>query len=381
MDGTANGNGLQVYALQVGRATLEEKVLAFRATIRRESQADSDALPTMAAELYDLLVAPAEDLAAASQRLLLSPDGPLHTLPFNALLRDLPDGKTQYLIQWKPMHTVLSATLYRELRRNRENPPAGLTNNQGLDSPRAITMTAFGDPRYPAGAAGEGDTATLDEITRGRRELQPLPWSRTEVKQIAALFPEDHARTYLGPRATEDAVMSATSSTRLVHFACHAILDERFPLNSALVLSIPAPWSEGQPNGLLQSWEIFESLRLDADLVTLSGCDTALGAQVEGEGLSSLSRAFLHAGAQSVLASLWSVADQSTAELMTRFYTHLQGGKTKDEALQAAQIDLLRGAVQTDTSSGRGVSRLARTGNPSTHPFYWAAFQLIGDWR
>src|SRR4029434_7288742 len=120
----------------------------------------------------------------------------------------------------------------------------------------------------------------------------------------------------------------------LVHFACHALADAASPLDSSLVLSLPADWKPGQPNGLLQAWEVFEQVRLDADLVTLSACGTALGEEMSGEGILGLTRAFQYAGARSVLASLWSVQDAATADLMTRFYRHLRHGGSKDEALQ-----------------------------------------------
>ena len=108
------------------------------------------------------------------------------------------------------------------------------------------------------------------------------------------------------------------------------------------MLSAPAAGFEQGEDGLLQTWEIFERLRTDAELVTLSACETGLGKDVEGEGLIGLTRAFLYAGAHSVLASLWSVQDPSTAELMTRFYQQLAAGKSKDEALRLAQIDLMQ---------------------------------------
>src|SRR4051812_13070584 len=130
---------------------------------------------------------------------------------------------------------------------------------------------------------------------------------------------------------------------------------------STSVLSIPERLQDGRDNGLLQAWEIFEQMRLDADLVVLSGCRTGLGQEVSGEGLLGLTRAFQYAGAHSVLASLWSVDDRRTAQLMKCFYEHLVSGASKDRALQMAQIELLR----------------AR----SAPPFYWAGFSLIGDWQ
>ena len=103
-------------------------------------------------------------------------------------------------------------------------------------------------------------------------------------------------------------------------------------------------------------------MRIDADLVTLSACDTGLGKILGGEGMMGLTRAFQYAGARSVLASLWSVGDRSTGELMKRFYGYLKAGQSKAEALRSAQLDLLRGSE-------------------FSHPFHWAGFELVGDWR
>jgi CHAT domain-containing protein len=113
-------------------------------------------------------------------------------------------------------------------------------------------------------------------------------------------------------------------------------------------------------------WEIFEQVRLDTDLVVLSACSSALGEELGGEGLIGLTRAFQYAGARSVVASLWNIRDQATAELMVRFYWHLRSGLPKDEALQSAQVELIREPVG---------------GKDFSAPFFWAAFQLYGDWK
>jgi CHAT domain-containing protein len=151
---------------------------------------------------------------------------------------------------------------------------------------------------------------------------------------------------------------------RYIHFACHGFLDERFPLNSGLALTIPERPAEGADNGLLQAWEIFDQVRLEADLVTLSACGTALGKEMGGEGLLGLVRAFHYAGARAVLASLWSVSDASTAELMKRFYGHLRSGKAADEALRLAQLEMIR--------------QPPARGSVGWPPRHWAAFQLNG---
>jgi CHAT domain-containing protein/Tfp pilus assembly protein PilF len=321
----AAGPGLSVFRIAAGEKALREEVESFRNLLRRPDS-DRAALQARARHLYDLLVRPAERRITGAGRILVSPDGPLHTLPFAALMRG-----SRYLVEWKPVHSVLSVTVYTELKRSR---PA----HRDLRNER---LTAFGAPLYPRSA--------------------PLPSTRKEVESIAALYPQ--TQVYLGREATEEKAKSLGPESRLVHFACHGLLDERFPLNSALALTLPEHPAEGQDNGLLQAWEIFESVHLDADLVTLSACDTALGQEMGGEGLVGLTRAFQYAGARSVLASLWGVADYSTARFMKSFYGHLRAGKPKDEALRAAQTDQIR-----------------KKGGAS-HPFYWAAFELSGDWR
>jgi CHAT domain-containing protein/Flp pilus assembly protein TadD len=338
--------GLEAFPLSLSDQDLRRRVESFRNLLLR-ADADRGELSRQAGVLYNALFRPAEARIAAAQRILVSPDGPLHTLPFAALVRD-----GHWLAEQKPIHTVLSATVYAELKKSRRQGPEA--------APAALA--AFGDPHYPPMPPGRSSTVHPEvraAVGRGL-SLTSLPSTRDEVRGIASLYPE--ARTFLGAEATEERAKSIGKDARYLHFACHGLLDERFPLNSALALTIPEHSGEGQDNGLLQAWEIFESVRLDADLVTLSACDSALGQEMGGEGLLGLTRAFQYAGARSVLASLWSVSDASTAELMKSFYGYLQKGRSKDEALRAAQADLIQG-------------------KSFSHPYYWAAFELTGDWR
>jgi len=141
---------------------------------------------------------------------------------------------------------------------------------------------------------------------------------------------------------------------RYIHFATHGILDEQHPARSGLALSAAA----GKEDGILQVNEIAD-LRLHADLVTLSACNTGLGELVSGEGMLGLVRAFLYAGASSVAVSLWNVNDAATAALMKDFYRGLSRGLQSDRALRRAKIELLH----QDNAVWR-------------HPHYWAAFEL-----
>ncbi len=109
--------------------------------------------------------------------------------------------------------------------------------------------------------------------------------------------------------------------------------------------------------------------------MVLSACETAVGKELGNEGLIGLTRAFQYAGARTVAATLWKVADRTTAELMIRFYRHLRAGRPKDVALQAAQLELIRGPIQVPGEAGQTVKIDASA------PYYWAAFQLIGDWQ
>lgn len=337
--------GLAVFPLPVGRAELHRQVESLRSLVLDPSS-DPAELRARGESLNRTLLGPAERLVRRARRLLVSPDGPLHALPFAVLSHH---GKT--LAERKPLHFAASATVYSALRRL--PPPV---------TPRPTPLVAFGAPVYPPAAAEPPADRQVRSAAKRGLSLEPLPSSRQEVLALGALFPE--ARTFLGAEATEEKAKAAAPDARIVHFAVHGLLDESLPLHSGLALTIPEHPAEGRDNGLLQAWEIFESLRLDADLVTLSACDTALGKDAGGEGILSLTRAFQFAGARSVVASLWSVSDASTPELMRRFYSYLRDGKTKDEALRRSQVDLLR------------------SGDPGlAHPYHWAAFQLYGGWE
>jgi CHAT domain-containing protein/Tfp pilus assembly protein PilF len=336
-DGTAAP--LEVAALPIGEAALRRRVEMFRGLIDRGrvTRAVEPALVAQSRRLFDDLLRPVHAKIGSARRLLILPDGPLHALPFAALMD--PGPPARYLVEWRPLHIVASATVYAEIKKS---PAAARAAG-------ATPFVGFGDPVY-AGAPATWATAQA-------ARLAALPATRAEVDAISALYPG--AVTYLGADATETRAKAVGRQPRLIHFACHGVLDPRFPLDSGLALTPPADRREGADNGLLQAWEIFERMHIDADLVALSACETGLGRDLGGEGLVGLVRAFQYAGARSVLASLWAVSDRSSADLMTGFYHALQSGLTRDEALQAAQVEALR--------------------RPATaHPFHWAAFQLSG---
>ena len=148
---------------------------------------------------------------------------------------------------------------------------------------------------------------------------------------------------------------------RIVHFATHGILDNQHPELSGLVLSLVDKQGRAQ-NGFLNLQDIY-NLKLPVDLVVLSGCQTALGEQIQGEGLIGLTRGFMYAGATRVVASLWSVSDIATARLMAQFYRGMEQEHMRPAAaLRAAQIKMWK---EKQWSA----------------PYFWAAFEIQGDWR
>lgn len=349
--------GLRVEILKIGEERLRQDIKHFLERIQLQ-----EAPVDLARSLYRTLIGPVADLVERSERVLILPDGPLHRIPFGALIRDT-DGR-QFLAEWKPLHSALSLTVYGTLR-----------SSEGAPSSPATAVIAFGDPRYPKDLAARGETRDLILRSPGLRSFDwaALPYSRREVERIAEVYPG--SRLYLGEEATEELAKSVGRDVRVLHFSTHGHLNDRTPLDSALVLTIPESLPAGRDNGLLQVWEIFESVRLDADLVVLSACESALGRELSGEGLIGLTRAFQYAGARSVVASLWKVADQTTAELMARFHHHLAAGLSKDEALRAAQIELIRDPIPITTPQGQTLE------TDASAPFFWAAFQLFGAWQ
>ena len=402
---------LACYELPVGQKALQEKVQAFRQALDiRLLEYSLEEAVEQAHVLYDLLLSPAQAAIDQARRLLVCPDAGLHSLPFAALV--VKTGKKPvYLAARKPLHTTFSMTVYAQTRQARQQElasrpsptlqqpePASVSTpakaGAALDKlGRAVSavwehgkrLVAIGDPLYALGQAG-GPAPALSGGRSGKRArskqsarpdsnkelagmrsrgltLEPLPYSRQEVEAIASLFGEQ-AQLYLGQDATKTAVRQASGDADILHFACHGFLDAQMPLSSGLILSLPEALGKQateEDNGLLQAWEVLSSLRLKAELVVLSACQTGLGAQVQGEGLIGLTRAFTYAGAKSVVVSLWEVNDASTSHFMHAFYGGLQAGRSKTEALQGAMQAL---AVHPDWQ----------------HPFFWSGFSLVGDW-
>ncbi|MFP5286390.1 MAG: CHAT domain-containing protein, partial [Thermoanaerobaculia bacterium] len=283
------------------------------------------------AELSRLLLGPVAG-RLDERRLLFVPDGALHLIPFGAL--PLPSAAGEPLLTRHEVAVLPSASSLAAMRWDAaaRQPPPGV-------------IAVLADP-----------------VFRERGPFAHLPFSRHEARTLLALAPPGERLAALGAAANREMVTSgALERFRIVHFATHAVLDPERPELSGIALSMVD--EKGRPReSFLRAHEIYR-LRLPADLVVLSACETALGREVRGEGLVGLTQAFFHAGARRVLVSLWPVDDEATAELMRRFYQGLfQGGLPPAEALRQAQ-DSLR--------------REPRWSPPS----YWAGFILQGEGR
>jgi CHAT domain-containing protein len=313
-------NGTETATVSEPRASLEQRVLSLLAAVADE-QGTRD-VTMQAEELYRLLVRPVERHLGDARHLVIVGDGPVHRVPF-ALLRS--DGK--HLVERFQIVNALSASAFLAAERN------------GNGAPDINGVVAVGNPAYDR------------QLFEG---LRPLPSAEREAVAIAAMYPRG---TLLTRReATREKFLGAAAASSVIHFGGHAVIDAEAPDRSALLLAT------GDPTGSTLSAPEIARLRFErAPVVVLAACSTATGAAYRMEGATSLSRAFLLAGASNVVGSLWDIDDQVSEAFFVRFHRRLAGGDTPAAALRAAQIELLR------------------AGDPRLRaPRAWAAFQLIG---
>jgi CHAT domain-containing protein len=284
-----------------------------------------------ARELYNALFSRVTE-ARQKENLIIVRDGPLHFLPFDALV----DSAGRYLVESHTVTYAPSASTFYLLARKRQS-------RQGYRD----TLLAFGGIPYKKLTADNHNTGPLAD----------LPGSEDEVQAAREAIQDNRAIIRTGEAATETAFRKAgLTRYRIIHVAAHGIADNVQPDESALVL-LSDPKSGD--DGLLHASEIVQ-LRLRADLVILSACDTAVGPVQGEEGVATLSRAFLLAGARSVLSTLWSSNDNFSLLLIRRFYAHLALHERSGRALRSAKLDVLK-----------------KFGDKAV-PYYWAGFTLEG---
>jgi CHAT domain-containing protein len=298
--------GNDIKAQRLGGANLVGESEDLRKALKKP---DSRGYSELSGKLYNRLIRPVEHLIH-TKNLIIVPHGILHYLPFNALY----DGKEylidRYCVSYLPSSSVMKFLKERKVR--------------GGERILVFGNPDLGDPRYD------------------------LVYAEKEALTISKIFPE--SKVFLKSEATETAFKNVGGGFNYIHFACHGIFDADSPLNSGIYLG-----KDRDNDGRLTVGELY-STRLDAELVTLSACETGMGTIKQGDDVVGLTRGFLYAGSNSIMASLWKVDDLATSQLMAEFYSRL--GKTgKREALREAQLSVK---------------------SKYKHPYYWAAFQITG---
>lgn len=334
------------------RATIERHAQHFYDLLsasRESAPADPPkALGAKAAALSRMLLRPVAR-AMRGRRVLVVADGILHYVPFAALPDPVSAGP---FVAKHELVSLPSATLLARLRRER----AGRAAAPKLLAVLADPVFDRSDPRVHSGAA-------LTAVGGGAaRRLTRLPFSREEAEGIAALASARLTLKALDFDANRDVATSLDlAQYRIVHFATHAIRDDRHPELSGIVLSLVGP--TGRPrDGFLRLRDLY-GMHLNADLVVLSACETGLGRQVRGEGLLSLARGLFYAGTSRIVSTLWKVDDEATAEMMRRFYAAMLG---RPALLPAAALRLAQAAMSAQPRW--------------RDPYYWSGFVLQGEW-
>lgn len=296
-------------AVRLDGKAITENVRRFRKALETP---DSQEAEPLARQLYQQLIAPVSSQLTKTKLTLIA-HGPLHYLPFSALH----DGQ-RYLVERFALRLLPSASVLPLLR---QSPPSTSGDLLAFGNPD------LGNPQYD------------------------LEFAQKEAVSITQGRPQ--SRTLLRKEANETAFRKYAGDFRYLHFATHGQFNADAPLQSALLLA-----GDAESDGRLSVDKLY-SMRLNADLVTLSACETGLGKIASGDDVVGLTRGFLYAGASTIVASLWQVDDQATAFLMMRFYEHLKRADKRD-ALRLAQQETRR---------------------KYPHPFFWAAFQLTGAAR
>jgi CHAT domain-containing protein len=315
------GTRARVVTLGIGATALRAKTAEFH----RQLASHDLGYAAAAHELYCLLVAPVERDLAGQAAVVIIPDGPLWDVSFQALQ----SGPKHFLMEDAVVSYAPSLAVLRETLRTARDRRA---------APAARELLALGDP-------------TTEER---------LPEAERQVREIEKLYGSSQSRLLTGDSATEAQLKAEAGNYRVIHLASHAVLDDVNPMYSRALLA-----KGSGEDGILEARELMQ-LNLRAELLVLSACQTARGDAPAGEGINGMLWAALGAGAPTTVASLWQVESASTSRLMIDFHRHWLDARrsnnpfAKASALRAAAMDLARD-------------------DKYSHPFYWAAFILVGS--
>jgi CHAT domain-containing protein/Tfp pilus assembly protein PilF len=341
------------------------------------------------AELSRMVLGPVAERLQA-KRLMIVSDGALQYIPFSALPVPAasPSNTTVPLVTSHEIVNLPSATVLAVLRREEANRTRRLRTVAVLADPvftssdervlhasvkippgsnapaqtQPLTAATTGDPESALGLTRDLDRSAKEIGVAGNAMFSRLPFTRREADAIYSAAGRNDGLEALDFDASKaTALSSQLKDYRILHFATHGLLNNDHPELSGLVLSLVDKQGQSQ-DGFLRMMDIY-NMELNADLVVLSACQTALGKEIGEEGLVGLTRGFMYAGAPRVVASLWKVDDEATAALMKKFYEGmLREHQTPAQALRAAQ-------------------QWMRTQKTWQSPYYWAGFVLQGEWK
>jgi CHAT domain-containing protein/Tfp pilus assembly protein PilF len=353
------------------------------------SRADEGRYWNTAARLSEMILGPAI-AQIKDRRLIVVADGALRYVPFSALPKlGGHEARPVPMIVDHEINILPSASALAVLRdqaRDRPKPsktlalfadPVFSDADPRLDPSPAGSTVARGNADRAGNAAAssqdlaknsirsataERQLASVESVRRGRADLKRLPHTAIEADRITKLVPDGQFLEAVGFDASREAALDPElSNYRIIHFATHATFNEAEPGLSGLIFSQFDDEGHAR-DGFVRLHDIYD-LRLPADLVVLSACDTALGEEIEGEGIVGIVRGFMYAGSKRVVASFWQVSDAATSELMNQFYVEmLTNGLAPSDALRRAQLYIM-------------------SQRKWHHPFYWAAFSFQGEWR
>ncbi|MCD4677099.1 MAG: CHAT domain-containing protein, partial [Desulfobacula sp.] len=318
-----------------------------------------------------ILIDGVSSLISEKSNIIVLLDGILNALPFDLL--SMKSSSYQPLILKKSVMLSPSLRYIVQMRgEEREAQPASglfaVADPVYNSSQQDLSLSSLSNLR--------GDSAGISYL----RYFESLPETRQEVNSISTFFKNEPVMTLISSQATESKLKKIDLRPyKVLHFATHGILGDDLPMVSepALVMS-----HEPGEDGFFTASEAAD-LELDAELTILSACNTGIGEYFVGEGLMSLSRSFLLAGSRKAIVSLWSVHSQATMNLMIAFYKHYTSGLEPYQALRKAKLDMMSLPAQAlENDANRGIKvRLGKyvEKSRSSHPFYWAAFILIGS--
>jgi CHAT domain-containing protein len=362
-------------------ANLEKWVGYFRNSLTRTNKQSELPYKKYGSNLYEILFP--KDLDKSIENLIIVPDGILATIPFETLLTSKVADTTQfqnlpYLVKKYSICYCSSATLFKETFAGKKGGPSEVRplndwiayapvfddgNSQGTSlASRALIRELH--------KINKDSTLTRGLMMGSGEVVPPLPGSENEVKTIFNEFDKQNLKTSveLKGNASERSIKSGElQNYKYIHFATHGFVNSEKPELSGLLLAQVADSINEQEDGILYSGEIF-NLKLNADLVVLSACETGLGQIKKGEGIIGLTRALLYAGAKNLMVSLWQVSDQSTSDLMISFYKNLLDEKSARLSNSVRFAPLLQQAKLKMINEAK-----------FAHPFYWSPFILIGQ--